>query len=426
MFTYLFALLGVLPFYIDQLWLLSFIAFLPLFVNKTFKNFFRFGVIYSFLLLLPFFEAFLLTVENPFFAIPLFGLTVFTFFLIQFGLTWVLTRLGVFLPLSFTIAEVFRSFYPFNGFPYYKLGEVWVNIPFLNLSLHYTTVFGGTFLILFINYLIYKVIENWETHKEKYFGILLTLTGILVVLSFVGWKNLKIPHHGLKIAIVQPFVRQEDKLRNEKFLKIYTTFLVSQVPCNVDLVLLPETALPLKDIKDFVKTFKDLNLIFGTYKVEFDFTKLNLFALNLAVFAERGRIKGIYVKRILVPFGEYTPKGFEFLEKYIPYLANIDYKAGNKTAIFEFKGLKIIPRICNEVFYNFDAGILPGDIVVVLSNDAWFYSPFVKEHLRAVKVRAIETGKVFIFVNNNGWSGIVYPNGTYKGYPFQKIQLLEL
>jgi apolipoprotein N-acyltransferase len=426
MFTYLFALLGVLPFYVDQLWFLSFVAFLPLFVNKSFKNFVRFGVIYSLLLLLPFFKAYLLAVGNPFIAGVLFGLSMFVFFLIQFGLAWFLKYLGVFLPISFTLSEIFRSYFPFNGFPYYNQGEVLVNIPFLNLSLHYMTIFGATFLVLLVNYLIYKAIENWETNRGRYFLFFITLISFISVLSFLSWKDLKISGKGLKIAIVQPFISQEDKLHNEEFVKVYTTFLVSKVPRSVDLVLLPETAIPSQVIKDFVKTFKELNLIFGAYKVDFDFDKLDLYALNLAIFARKGKIKGIYAKRILVPFGEYTPKGFEFLGNYIPYLANIDYTAGNKTVVFEFKGLKLIPRICNEIFYNFDSDLKRGNIIVVLSNDAWFYSAFVKEHLRAVKVRAIETGKVFIFVNNNGWSGIIYPNGTYKGFPFQRIQLLEL
>ena len=426
MFTYLFALLGVLPFYINQLWFLSFFAFLPLLVNPSFGTFFRFGIVYSFLLLVPFFKAFLLTVGNFFLALFLFLVSIFAFFLLQFGMSYFLTRLGIFLPLSFTLAELFRSYFPFDGFPYYKLGEIWVDVPLLGSNLYYTTVFGGTFLILLVNYLFYKTLESWESHGRKFLALIAVLFALLGVSALFREKNLEIPHYGLKIALIQPFLEQEEKLHNEEFVKLYTTYLVSQVPKNVDLVMLPETSVPPDGIKDFVKTFKGFNLIFGAYDVKFDFKTYDLYALNLAVFAKKGKIEGIYKKRILVPFGEYTPKGFDFLGKFIPYFENIDYRAGNETVIFHFKGLNIVPRICNEVFYNFDRAVEVGDIVVVLSNDAWFYKPFVKEHLRGVKVRAVETGKVFIFVNNNGWSGIVYPDGTYRGKPFKKLQLLEL
>ncbi|RTZ58768.1 MAG: apolipoprotein N-acyltransferase [Gammaproteobacteria bacterium] len=424
--TPIFATLGVLPFYYELLWFLEFFAFLPLLVNRSFKNFLLFGLVFTSLLYMPFLKAFYLTAGGWLLAVLTFAVFVLTFTLLQFGISYLLTRIGVPFPLSYTAVEVLRLFVPFGGFPYEYLGKVLVNAPFLGLSLHYLTVFGGTLFILTVNWLLYKALEQWELKGRRY---LLTAFGIFLIpllLSFIYKLELQIPRYGIKVALVQPFLFQSDKLTNGVFVKLYTTYLVWQTPKSADLVVLPETSISSEGgIYNFAKAFKDKNLLFGALWVFYDFSKLDLFAQNLAVLTLKGKIEGIYAKRFLVPFGEYTPKGFSFLGRVLPYLNAPDYLAGKRETIFTFRGIKLYPLICNEVYFplwekrDFDIG-------VVLSNDAWFSQIFAKRHLWEVKLRAIETGKVFIFVNNNGFSGAVYPDGTYMGLPFAKIQILEL
>ena len=120
--------------------------------------------------------------------------------------------------------------------------------------------------------------------------------------------------------------------------------------------------------------------------------------------------------------GKYTPCGFRFLERIIPYLGNVDYRRGKYEKVFLVKGIKIEPKICNELFYPFRP---LGDIVALFSNEGWFFAPFTRYTLEEIKAKSIETGKIFIFVNNNGFSGIVYPDGSYVGNPSVKIQILQ-
>ena len=421
----LFALLGALPFYIPQLWFLDFFAFLPLFVRKDLKAHIWFGFVYGFLLYAFLIKAVALTTNSIFLTIPSFLGIVLFYALLQFGLPWLLTRFGVFYPLAFTLVEVLRLFFPFDGFPYEYLGKVLVNAPLLGLSIHYLTVFGATFLILSFNWSVYKLIEHWETDRKRFFLAEVGFITALLVPAVVYKLQIHYPFYGLKVALVQPFIGQRDKMTNPDFVKLYTAYLLTFVPKNVDLVLLPETSIPVGATHDFIRAFSNYNLLFGAEYVYFDFQRLNLVAKNLVVLAEKGRIRGIYAKEILVPFGEYTPKGFKWLERFIPYLANIEYEPDGFNKIFDFKGLKILPKVCNEVFYPM--GELKNiDLVVVVSNDAWFGFNFPQRHLWEVKLRAIETGKVFIFVNNNGYSGIVYPDGSYVGFPTAKVQVLSL
>ena len=418
----LFATLAVLPFYFPELWFLSLFAFLPFFANRSFKAFTLFGLTYSLLLLLPFIKAFKLTTGVWYLTLLAFSVVVFSFFLLQFGITYLLSRLGVFLPLAFTFAELIRTYFPFSGFPYFILGTLFAEIPLLKLDLSFLTIYGGSFLILFINYLLYKLFENWES-KGRYLITSAVLFLILLVPAVYKAGTLKIPHYGLKIAIVQPLLEQEDKLKHPEFTKLYTTYLVEKASKLSTVVFLPETALPESEsAKDFAKAFNRNILFFGKVELVYDFKNYNLYAQNTVYYAKFGVIYDKYVKRILVPFGEYTPKGFQFLERFIPYLGNIDYKPGRFLKTFDLFGLKIEPKICNEVFYPFKP---IGDTVAVFSNDAWFWKSFSMYNLAVVKAKAIETRKVFIFVNNSGFSGIVYPDGSYKGNPTAKVQVLE-
>lgn len=422
----LFALIAALPFYIPQLWFLDFLAFLPLFVRRDFLTHLRFGFIYGFFTYLFVLKALFIWTDN----IPLITLVFLVFSLIyaliQFGIPYLLNRFGIFYPLAFVGVEIIRIYFPFNGFPYEYLGKIMVNIPFLNLSLHYITIFGATFFILTVNWLLFKTFEEWEKNTSRY---LLALIGIFIFLFFLSaiYKfSLKIPYYGVKIALIQPFLDVRDKLQNKDFIKLYTVHLLRLVsPKKVDLVFLPETAIPGEDMEKFIKAFPDYNLMFGTSIVNYDKLKHRWIAKNLVVFVEKGTVKGIYEKLIPLPFGEYTPKLFKWLANYIPYLGFIDYTPGKKSVLFSFKGLKILPRICNEVYFPVK---IPGnvDIIAVFSNDAWFGLDFARRHLWEVRVKAIETGKIFLFINNNGFSGIVYPDGSYIGYPFKKVQFLSL
>lgn len=420
-----FAILGVLPFYIPHTWFLEFLAFLPLFVRKDFLTHIRFGFIYGFFLYLFLVKSLFLLTDNVFLIILSFLIFSSVYALLQFGIPYFLSRLGIFYPLAFVFVEILRLKFPFDGFPYEYLGKIAVNIPFFDLSLHYITVFGASFVILSINWIIFKIFEDWEKGIRRY---ILLLGGIIFFLSILSWFykiSLKIPNYDLKIAIVQPFLDEMDKIQNGDFAKLYTVYLLNSIPSDkVDLVLLPETAISGNDYKDFVKTFSNLNLIFGASVLSYDKEKSKWIAKNLVVFSVKGEIRGIYEKEIPLPFGEYTPLGFRWLERYIPYLGYVDYERGHKNVVFKFKDLKILPRICNEVFYPLK--VKGANLVVVVSNDAWFGLNFSQRHLWEVKLRAIETGKVSIFVNNNGYSGIVLPDGRYIGKPFNRIQLLSL
>jgi len=394
-------------------------------VQRRFFSYFLTSLGLSTLLFLPLFKAFYLTTFNWFLATVLFLLAVFSFSIYQFGFSYLLTRLGFPFFVAYPLVEASRVFFPFDGFPLFNLGEVLVFISPIKGVLHYTTVYGASFLILLTLDWVFKTI----THKGR--RKLLPLVGVIFLLSvglFLSQLYLEraksSPPKGLNFVLVQPFWKEEDQIRNGEKLLPYKVYLINRATSLGKVVLLPESFFGTKDfLNRFMEAFPEGDFIFG--KLSVDFNGDRLVALNQVIHISNGKLKEVYTKHKLVPFGEYTPRGFSFLKKLAPYFGGIDFVPGKGERIFSVKGLKIFPLLCSEVFYPLKKKVetLKGvDLVAVFSNDAWFFQSFAFYHLVVVKIRAIETGKPFLFVNSNGYSGLVLPDGTYIGQPFKKIQ----
>lgn len=121
-----------------------------------------------------------------------------------------------------------------------------------------------------------------------------------------------------------------------------------------------------------------------------------------------------YVKRHLVPFGEFIP-----LDERIPVLrrlapAGVTCTPGDGPVVLEAAGARVSPLIC---FEDTDAptaraSARDADLLLSASNDAWFDGSCESEqHHREAALRAIENGVPLLRVSNKGLSGVVSPSG---------------
>jgi len=405
---------GVL-FYLPPLAPFVFLTLLPLLWFGRLKEHLTFGLGFSLGALFPLLKAALLIATDgaPHFLLPLYaagGLLLFlavavAFALLQFGGTWALNRLLRFYPLSFTLVEFLRAKFLFNGLPYFLLGHLWGYFPFFNLAYGVFPVYLFTLAVLLISYLIKRGAEKPSLTRAVLPYLLLIPLGLTSYLHLKG-LNYKLPE--IPLVVVQPFLSQADKLKNQSLLLPYLELLVLKTPPRT-LVVLPETTLDYRQSPDdFVAAFPDRDFLMGVQRLKYDLKAQKLVALNEVILAVGGRVADRYVKKFLVPFGEYTPAGFSLLARLFPYFGGIDYAAGKNFKTFNYKGVKISPLICNEVFF---LPPLKGDLIAVHTNDAWFFKPFVTYHRLVAKIEAIKTSKVVIFANNDGGSALLLPDG---------------
>jgi apolipoprotein N-acyltransferase len=124
----------------------------------------------------------------------------------------------------------------------------------------------------------------------------------------------------------------------------------------------------------------------------------------------------VYVKRHLVPYGEYFPVP-DFVRAWMRAmeLPNIDVVAGDPDQpLLDLDGERIAVTICYEdVFGAEQLHFLPeATLLVNVSNDAWFGDSIAPhQHLQIARVRAAEAGRFMLRSTNTGVTAIIDPHG---------------
>jgi len=126
--------------------------------------------------------------------------------------------------------------------------------------------------------------------------------------------------------------------------------------------------------------------------------------------------EGRYVKRRLVPFGEYVPLegllrgAIEFFDLPMSHAVSGAWHQPLLVA----KDWKLAAAICYEIVYPdlVRASAADADVIVTLSNDAWFGASIgPHQHLQMARMRALENGRFVLRATNNGITAIVDADG---------------
>lgn len=348
------------------------------------------------------------------------------------------------LELSFLFAgfEYLRLFVV-CGFPFHTAGLILLPFDYLLILASVVGEYGLSFTVVMVGLYSAKCILLNRPWRVVAFALMPILFGHLIHSSHL--KSAKYSEK-ISVAIVQTGLKVEEKGIIPHFEDAYISMkdqLCSIWECvstleGVDLICLPEAAFAGDGVYDRY-TKEDLEEIFPRELAAFfygkeEFSNMDVFLgislylkvdvlIGLVVDRENamfylsgGKMVGTYVKRRLLPIGEYIP--FDFL-KPIAKLHGLEgsFKKGKSFDLLESKW-RILPTIC------FDEGF-PQDFIryhrldpkmhINISNDAWFIgSKLVNSHLAIGRLRSVENGMYSIRAGNIGVSAIISPMGVVE------------
>ncbi len=261
--------------------------------------------------------------------------------------------------------------------------------------------------------------------KPRFWGVLLVLVLIIIGggayrLHTAGIPTLKNP--ALTMSVIQGNHPQMDKLSGNAFddiLLTYLTYTRIAASQGAQVVIWPETVTPYFNLEDRVWTSSLQRLSTDTRTTILYGTPVRELGRNynaIAGVTPTGSFQKQYLKRHLMPFGEYWPMRHILaqlgLEKVI---GTGEYSPGPQTTLLRLPHVAIGGAICLESLYpsQIRRSVNSGaDVIVVVANNAWFFNSIAAElHFQHAIMRAVESQRYVVQCANTGISGIITPTG---------------
>ena len=251
----------------------------------------------------------------------------------------------------------------------------------------------------------------------------------LTLAALLGWGPLALPRDftqpsgTLSVALLQGNVPQDEKFAPERQPATLAWVGRALLEAQADLVVAPETAIPLLP-QQLPEGYWDalgaqfavgeraalVGLPLGSYEAGYTNSVAGLSAQSAALPGGFYR----YDKHHLVPFGEFIPPGFRWFVD----LMNMplgDFNRGLLNApSFEVRGERIGPNVCYEDLFGEELAarfVRPEAAPTILanvSNIAWFGDTVaIHQHLQISRMRTLELQRPMLRATNTGATVVI-------------------
>ena len=321
--------------------------------------------------------------------------------------------------IGFAVLWVVREWlysWVLTGFPWLLAGYGQLDTPLAGYA-PWLGVLGVSFTVVLTSGLIFATLKTGPGLKNL---LLLASLGA-VWLAGLGLSRLDLVQPGgstVSVSVVQGNIDQKVKWRREMAMPIVNAYLaLSRDEWGRELIVWPEAAVTL-----FRESATGLLQKLGA-KGEMSGTTLvmgipdrdeqgNFLNSAIAVGAGQGR----YIKRHLVPFGEYIPaeRLLRGIIRFLDMPMSHNRPGPDYQPLLEAAGLKLAVSICYEVVFSDLVRRNPGvpDLLVTISNDSWFGNSIGPlQHMQMARMRALENGRYLIRGTNNGVTALVDHRG---------------
>ncbi len=214
--------------------------------------------------------------------------------------------------------------------------------------------------------------------------------------------------------------------KTSEVLKIYEELTKNAAADGAEIIVWPETALPIvlterEDYYDAITNLakeNDITIMISVFTRDEETGQLRNSIMEIR--SDGSLNETVYSKQRLVPFGEFVPMR-EFVTAIFPPLADInmlseDLSAGEESVVIDGEKGKIGCAVCFDSIYEkviYDSVNNGAEMIAVSTNDSWFSdSAALAMHNGQSRLRAIESGRYVVRSANTGISSIIDPMGN--------------
>lgn len=313
-----------------------------------------------------------------------------------------------------------------TGFPWGLLGHSQYNWLHLIQIADITGVYGVSFLLVLVNVILFETLGR-RPDLNSAFSIMYVSLLLTVTLAYGAIRLYEIETtvnssgQGKTVAVIQGSISQTAKWKTENQQRIIDRYLLyseKALRMGAEMIVWPETVVPIylqnkvpSEITDLLEKYHATLILGGP---RYAGTPPNYMFYNSAYQITPQKIKNVYDKIHLLPFGEYFPFGFIDILK-TRYAGPREYAPGEKNTIFTSPAGEFGTLICFEGIFPERAKALAAhgaEFFINISNDAWFgRSSAHLQHFSIFVFRAIEFRRQVMRSSNTGISGFIAPTG---------------
>jgi apolipoprotein N-acyltransferase len=320
-------------------------------------------------------------------------------------------RAAIAIPALWTLLEWLRG-WVLTGFPWLSFGYAAIDDPLAGFA-----PLGGVYMVSLATLAAAGLLWCIALDRKRWpaAGALALLVASGAALRSVEWTVAA--RDPIRASLLQGNVPQDLKFDPARYSRTLETYARLAEESRGRLIVLPETALPR--FLDLVEPSFLARLAAAAARNGGDLL------LGVPVRAEPGRYfnsvvsLGVspparYDKSHLVPFGEFVPPGFGWINAILAiHLSDFSRGAAGQRPL-AVAGEKVAVNICYEDAYGAEiARQLPeATLLVNVSNVAWFGDSLAPaQHLQIARMRALETARMHLTATNTGISAAIAADG---------------
>lgn len=311
-------------------------------------------------------------------------------------------------------SEVIRASL-FSGFPWLLIGTSQIDSPLKYLA-PIVGIYGlGMLCTIAAGLLTYTIKEN-SIKRFYYLSAFVLIIILPALIKSIQWTQVK--HEPVTIGVVQANLSMRDKWDETlfwKLLKYYESAIDKLL--GKELIILPESAIPLPAsyLEEYLQKLNDKSLKANS--------SLILGILQAADPAEThyynsiislGKANGEHVKRHLVPFGEYIPRPFAAINRWLNLPEPNLLPGQPQQQLIQINNQPIASLICYEIAYPSLLRLqMPmAQWIVSISDIGWFGHSFASyQQLQMAQMLSLLSGRYQVVVNNDGLSSVINDHG---------------